>query len=348
MAWSLFETLRRWRDLADTKGTFGSPLKTDTIEAEAAQADADVAGELALAEGEKEIAEEKHVPPKKTQYISIIKLHGSIEGDNENELNFDNLKEPIEKAFKKKNVSAVILDINCPGGSPVEADRIARKILRESERKNIPVFAFISEVGASGGYWIACAADYIYAMPDSVVGSIGVISDGFGFDKLIAKLGIERRIYTAGEHKSKNDPYMPVSEADIEKKQEIQGGIHDHFKEWVRERRGKNLYKEDNPEELIADEGVTMAGDYWLAQDATDLGLIDGVYDMEEFLEEFYGDDVQCEEFSIHDTSFFSRLFSRNARGTHAAITPQSIGHALANSIVAKIKSEARWSKYKL
>lgn len=318
MSWSPLKAWQNWRNQS------GNVTNQDVADESAAD--------------EAEAASEKKKPSEKVR-ISIIKLHGDIQSGTEESLNFENMKEPIEKAFKKRGIKAVVLDINCPGGSPVEADLIARKIFRESARKGIPVLAFVHEVAASGGYWIACAADEIYAMPASITGSIGVISEGMGYDKLIAQLGIERRIHTSGTRKSQNDPFLPQNEDDIAKKEEIQSGIHDLFIAWVKERR-EGL--------LTADDDTIMNGDYWLSDKALEYGLIDGIKDMEGLLEDYYGDNVDCEEFGPKQQSLLSKIFFSSAANISQASVAQTIASGVIDAATKKARSEATWSRFRV
>jgi len=151
----------------------------------------------------------------------------------------------LARAFAQRGAKAVALTINSPGGSPVQSALIAQRIRLLANEKKLPVIAFVEDVAASGGYWLACAADEIVADAASIVGSIGVISAGFGFKDLIAKIGVERRVHTSGENKSMLDPFRDENPEDIERLKRLQGEIHDGFKDWVRERRGSKLKGEE-------------------------------------------------------------------------------------------------------
>ena len=174
----------------------------------------------------------------------------------------------IERAFATRGVSAVALAINCPGGSAMQSAMIAARIRRLSAEKKIPVVAFCADVAASGGYWLACAADEIYADASSIVGSIGVIAASFGFCTTRShRLGIERRVHTAGELKSFWDPFRPEQEQDVARLRRLQDRIHHQFIEWVKERRGSRL----------AGDRDLFTGEFWVGDEALGLGLVDGI-----------------------------------------------------------------------
>ena len=156
-------------------------------------------------------------------------------------MNIQDYNKLIEQAFQNKRNKAVVLVINSPGGSPVQSEFLADRIINLSKEKNIPVITFVEDVAASGGYWLACAADEIFASKASIIGSIGVISAGFGFDKALNKIGVDRRIYTAGKNKSLLDPFSPENKDDIKRLKNLQTKLHDHFISFIKLRRGKKL-----------------------------------------------------------------------------------------------------------
>ena len=168
---------------------------------------------------------------RKSQNVSSISLSGIIAPNmgRRKGLNLYELDKVIEQAFSVKNLKAVALQINSPGGSPVQSEMIAKRIRDLSEEKNIPVLAFVEDVAASGGYWLACAADEIFASKASIIGSIGVVSSGFGFDKAIKKIGVDRRLYTSGENKAILDPFLPENKDDIKRLKDIQKELHNQF-----------------------------------------------------------------------------------------------------------------------
>jgi signal peptide peptidase SppA len=177
----------------------------------------------------------------------------------------------LERAFSVRGARAVALVINSPGGSPSQSHLIFRRIRQLAEEKKLPVLAFIEDVGASGGYMLACAADEIVCDTYSIVGSIGVVGGSFGFPKLMEKLGVERRVYTSGERKVMLDPFQPEKPEDIERIQAIQKDIHAHFIALVKDRRGGNLNGADE---------TLFSGEFWTAQKAIDLGLADRLGDL--------------------------------------------------------------------
>src|ERR1700726_566384 len=189
----------------------------------------------------------------------------------------------LERLFAVRNAAAVALVINSPGGSPAQSHLIFRRIrdlAQEKERKGI---AFVEDAAASGGYMIACAADEIIADPNSIVGSIGVVGGSFGFDKLIAKIGIERRLYTSGEHKAMLDPFLPEDPDDVERLKTLQREIHDDFIALVKSRRGAKL---SGPEDSV------FSGEYWTGGRALGFGLVDALGDLRSTLRERFGDKV--------------------------------------------------------
>ncbi|THD75998.1 S49 family peptidase [Thalassobius vesicularis] len=214
--------------------------------------------------------------------VAVIRLNGVI-GTGRAPLNDAALAPVIERAFRKGKPKAVALIINSPGGSPVQSALIAARIRRLSEEKDIPVHAFVEDVAASGGYWLAAAADQIWADYGSIVGSIGVISSSFGAHEFIAKHGIERRVYTSVKSKSMLDPFQPEKPADVERLKDILGDMHKGFEAYVRERRGEKL----------ADDPDLFSGRVWLGEKAQALGLIDGLAHAEPKLKELYGDKVR-------------------------------------------------------
>src|ERR1700744_4512561 len=172
--------------------------------------------------------------------IGVIELHGLI-SQRPGTVSMATMAPLINRAFRGARGRSVILDIESPGGSPVQSDLIASLIRRRAEEHEVRVHAVIREVGASGGYWLACAADEIYANPMSIVGSIGVRGGGFGFPDLLQRIGVERRLYTAGAHKARLDPFSPEKPEDVAFAKGLMEKLHTRFKDWVRARRGKRL-----------------------------------------------------------------------------------------------------------
>ncbi|MEM7598410.1 MAG: S49 family peptidase [Pseudomonadota bacterium] len=214
--------------------------------------------------------------------VAVIRLSGAI-GGGARALNDDSLAPVIEKAFSKGKPAAVALIINSPGGSPAQSSLIGSRIRRLADEKNIPVHAFVEDVAASGGYWLASAADDIWIDHSSVVGSIGVIAATFGADKFIANYGIERRVHTAGKSKSMLDPFRPEKKEDIARLRGILEQLHETFIAQVKSRRGDKLSTDVD----------LFTGEFWLGQQAIDLGLADGIGHAVPKLKELYGDKVR-------------------------------------------------------
>ncbi len=211
--------------------------------------------------------------------VAVVRLQGMIaSGGRGQSLNDAGLAPLIERAFARGKPKAVALVINSPGGSPTQSSLIAARIRRLSEEKEIPVYAFVEDVAASGGYWLACAADEIYVDENSVVGSIGVISAGFGFQDFISRYGIERRVHTSGETKSKLDPFKPEKPEDIAWLKGLQEQIHQGFIAYVKRRRGDRLA-----------EGDLYNGDVWVGEKAIEMGLVDGVAHIVPKMKELFG-----------------------------------------------------------
>ncbi|MEL6582283.1 MAG: S49 family peptidase [Pseudomonadota bacterium] len=245
--------------------------------------------------------------------VSVVRLSGAIAGGGRfggAVLNDQSTAGLIERAFKRGKPAAVALAINSPGGSPTQSALIAARIRRLADETDTPVYAFCEDVAASGGYWLATAADHIYADDNSILGSIGVISAGFGFPEFIAKYGIERRVYTAGENKSTLDPFKPENPEDIERLKELQLHIHENFKTQVRSRRGERL-KEDTPE--------LFSGRIWVGQQAVDVGLADGLGHLVPKMKEIFGDKTRF-AVSAQKRSLFQRVGAPGAEELMDAI----------------------------
>lgn len=220
----------------------------------------------------------------KANRVSVLRLQGVISGSGgRGTLGHAALSPLIDKAFRNGKADAVALAINSPGGSPVQSALIGAHIRRLSEAFDCPVHAFVEDVAASGGYWLAAAADDIWVDESSITGSIGVISASFGFHDLIGRYGIERRVHTAGEDKSMLDPFRPEREEDIDRLKALQSQIHDHFIGHVTTRRGDRLTGDRN----------LFTGEIFVGTSAVDVGLADGVAHMIPKLKALYGDDVR-------------------------------------------------------
>lgn len=219
---------------------------------------------------------------KSDPFVAVIRLQGQISNGGRG-LDNPSLAPVIEKAFSKGKPAAVALEINCPGGSPVQSSLIAARIRRLAAEKNIPVFAFVEDVAASGGYWLACAADEIYVDDCSITGSIGVISAGFGLQDLISQYGVERRVHTAGKSKSMLDPFRQENPADVKRLKGWLETIHGNFITYVKSRRGTKLA--DNPD--------LFTGEVFIGQQGVDEGLADGIGHLAPVMKARFGDKVK-------------------------------------------------------
>jgi serine protease SohB len=239
----------------------------------------------------------------------------------------------LERAFAVPHACAVALLVNSPGGSPAQSHLIFRRIRQLAEEKKLPVIAVIEDVGASGGYMLACAGDEIVCDQYSIVGSIGVVGGSFGFPKLMEKLGIERRLYTSGEHKATLDPFLPEKPDDVKRLKALQKDIHQHFIALVKERRGARLKGNDK---------TLFSGEFWIAQTAIDLGLADRIGDLRSYLRQRFGEKVRMPLIAAERS-----LFGRRVPGISAldALAQQS---GLADDLISALETRALWSRYGL
>ncbi len=218
----------------------------------------------------------------RSSVVAVVRLDGVIGSAGQfggGGLTDSGLKPVLEKAFEMSRLKSVALVINSPGGSPTQSSLIAARIKNLSVETEIPVIAFCEDVAASGGYWLACAGDEIFADENSIIGSIGVISAGFGFHEFISRQGIERRVYTSGQEKSMLDPFKPEEKSEVLKLKKIQKAIHENFKNYVNDRRGQKVV--DKP---------IFTGEVWDAKSALELGLIDGIGHLEPILKDKFGE----------------------------------------------------------
>ncbi|RMF41509.1 MAG: S49 family peptidase [Alphaproteobacteria bacterium] len=258
--------------------------------------------------------------------VSVIRLYGAIgiAGRFGPALSDHMLAEVIERAFRRGRPAAVALAINSPGGSPVQSALIAARIRRLAEETGIPVYAFCEDVAASGGYWLATAADEIWADAGSILGSIGVISAGFGLQDLIARVGIERRVHTAGEQKSALDPFRPEDPAEVARLDAILKSLHESFIAQVRDRRGARL----------TGKGL-FTGAFWIGTQAVKLGLADGIGHLVPVMKEKLGEKVRF-RVTAPRRSLLQRLGGPGSESIHAL--PARLGEAL--------EDRALWSRY--
>jgi len=248
-------------------------------------------------------------------------------------LTLSSIARALERAFAVSDARAVALLINSPGGSPSQSHLIFRRIRQLSAEKKIPVLAFIEDVGASGGYMLACAGDEIICDQYSIVGSIGVVGGSFGFTKLMDKLGIERRLYTAGEHKAMLDPFLPEKADDVKRLKAVQKDIHENFIALVKERREAKLKGSDK---------TLFSGEFWTARKAVELGLADRIGDLRSTLRERYGEKVRTPLIAAE-----RGLFGRRVPGVSLA-EPLAQPPALADDLISALEARALWARYGL
>jgi signal peptide peptidase SppA len=241
----------------------------------------------------------------------------------------------LERAFATKNARAVALVINSPGGSPVQSRQIYLRIRQLAEEKKLPVLVFVEDVAASGGYMIACAGDEIFCDPSSILGSIGVVGGSFGFQELIKRIGVERRLYTAGAHKAMLDPFLPENPDDVARVKALQREIHAIFIALVRASRGDRLKGADD---------VLFTGEYWAGETSVSLGLADAIGDLRSTLRARYGEKVLTPVVAPA-TGMLSGLFGRKSAG--AATLGRLDGIAgLPDELISALETRAIWAKF--
>lgn len=241
----------------------------------------------------------------------------------------------IEKAFSLSKLPTVAIMVNSPGGSPVQSNLIFKRIRQLAEEKQKKIYVFCEDVAASGGYFLSIAGDEIYADPSSIIGSIGVISSGFGFVEAIEKLGIERRIYTAGLSKSTLDPFLPEKAEDVARLKAIQSDVHDAFIGLVKERRAGKLKAPD---------AELFSGAFWSGPKAMELGLIDGISDLRSKMQALHGKDVRLHVVEPPKTGLLGRL----KRLSPSVAAAETGGLAFADDLVSAIETRALWSRFGL
>ncbi|MBJ7535504.1 S49 family peptidase [Rhodomicrobium vannielii ATCC 17100] len=270
--------------------------------------------------------------------IPVVRLSGAIGAASplRQGLTLSGCATALDRAFATKG-PAVILQINSPGGSPVQSRLIYDRIVALKEEHDKKVYAFCEDVAASGGYMIACAADEIYADGSSIVGSIGVISAGFGFVHLIHKLGIDRRVYTSGENKMQLDPFRPEKPEEISRLKRLQAIVHEDFIALVKESRG----------DRIANSGGNLfTGEFWAGRQALELGLIDGIIDLRAKMRSEYGDKVRLKLISTE------RGFFRRKAGVGVSVSGTGMGisfaQGFADDLISALEERAIWARFGL
>jgi signal peptide peptidase SppA len=278
-------------------------------------------------------------PFTRTPTVPVLRLSGAIGmmSPLRAGLSIASLAEPLQKAFEMSKTPSVALIVNSPGGSAVQSSLILKRIRALAEEKKKKVHVFCEDVVASGGYYIAVAGDEIYAEPSSIVGSIGVISSGFGFVDAIDKLGIQRRVYTAGRSKAILDPFLPEKADDIERLAALQRDAHDVFIGVVKERRAGRLNGPD---------GELFSGAFWSGKQALEFGLIDGISDIRTRMREVYGDKVRLKVVPIERGGLLSRLRRTPNLETLASAVAQN--GSLTDDLLATLETRALWARYGL
>jgi signal peptide peptidase SppA len=259
----------------------------------------------------------------KVNFISLKGVIGDV-GKFDKGINIDNTSKTIEKAFKK-GVKAVAININSPGGSPVQSELIYKKIRELSQEHKIPVYTFAQDVAASGGYWLLCAGDEIFAHEASIVGSIGVVSASFNFAEAIKKLGVERKIYTEGKSKALLDPFSPEDKKGVEILRSVQKDIFQSFINLVKNRRGEKISKDEE----------IFTGAFWSGKTALELGLVDQIGDMRSVMQDKFGKEVKLIEVKDKKKSVIKDLIS--------GITPFNI-----SQFFQKAEERIVWNKFGL
>jgi serine protease SohB len=260
--------------------------------------------------------------------VAVLRMSGVIaDQSRKNNISYSKYAPLIEKAFGMADIEEVALVINSPGGAPAQCSLISSMIRGLAEEKNIKVTAFVEDVAASGGYWLACAADEIYVQESSIIGSIGVIAAMFGFDKTIKRYDVERRVYTEGEHKSFMDPFQPEDEQAVKRLKAMQKAIHKNFIEWVKSRRGEKLKGTDKS---------LFEGQIWVGKDGIDHGIADAVGDVWSVMRGRYGKKVKLA--TIEPDKPFWTSFIPGAK----------ISMPDADDVITAIEDKAVWNRWGL
>ena len=250
-------------------------------------------------------------------------------------LSLAGIAKTLERAFATKHAKAVALVINSPGGSPVQSRQIYLRIRQLAEEKKIPVLVFVEDVAASGGYMIACAGDEIFCDPSSILGSIGVVGGTFGFQELIKKIGVERRLYTAGEHKAMLDPFLPENPDDVARLKALQREIHAIFIALVKNSRGARLKGADD---------VLFTGEYWAGDTSVSLGLADLIGDLRSTLRARFGDKVLTPVIAPA-SGMLAGLLGRKSPGAGSLSALDGIG-GLPDEVISALETRAIWARF--
>ena len=263
--------------------------------------------------------------------IPVVRLQGMImeaSSPLRQTLSLSSCANALEKAFSDREAPAVAISVNSPGGSPVQSRLIYRRIRDLAEEKHKRVLVFVEDVAASGGYMIACAGDEIFADPSSVVGSIGVVSASFGFPELLKKIGVERRVYTAGKNKVSLDPFQPEKKADVDHLKALQLEIHETFINLVKESRGSKLVDDPN----------LFTGMFWTGKKGKELGLVDELSDLRSLIKQRYGRDAK-----MHLVSASRSLLGRKTPAISAGFVSSTV-----DGLIQSAEERALWQRYGL
>ncbi|WP_246790559.1 S49 family peptidase [Bartonella apihabitans] len=263
--------------------------------------------------------------------IPVVRLQGMImeaSSPLRQTLSLSSCANALEKAFSDKEAPAVAISLNSPGGSPVQSRLIYRRIRDLAEEKHKRVLVFVEDVAASGGYMIACAGDEIFADPSSVVGSIGVVSASFGFPELLKKIGVERRVYTAGKNKVSLDPFQPEKKADVDHLKALQLEIHETFINLVKESRGSKLVEDPN----------LFTGMFWTGKRGKELGLVDELSDLRSLIKQRYGHDAKMRLVSA----------SRSLLGRKTPAISAGLVSSTVDGLIQSAEERALWQRYGL
>jgi len=277
-----------------------------------------------------------------TPVVPVVRLSGIIGQGSQFQpgLNMASVAAPLEKAFSFKRAVAVALIVNSPGGSPVQSNLIYRRIRQLAAEKEKPVYVYVEDVAASGGYWIACAGDEIIADQNSIVGSIGVISAGFGFDRALEKLGVDRRVYTAGTRKMTLDPFTPEKAEDVRRLRALQRQVHQSFVDHVKSRR-EGLTPENDKE--------LFTGEFWTATQALPLGLVDKLGDLRADLHERFGEEVVIRLIGARRRLRFPAMMSGSGLGSGPGMdTPPLAGAIAADDWISAVENRLLWQRFGL
>src|ERR1700677_4472577 len=272
-----------------------------------------------------------------TAIVPVVRLSGTIGAVTPLRpgMSLAGVARTLERAFATRNAKAVALVINSPGGSPVQSRQIYLRIRQLAAEKKLPVLVFVEDVAASGGYMLACAGDEIFCDPSSILGSIGVVGGSFGFQDLIKKIGVERRLFTAGAHKAMLDPFLPENPDDVARVKALQREIHDIFIALVKQSRGTRLKGADD---------VLFTGEYWAGATSVSLGLADAIGDLRSTLRARYGDKVRTPVIAPA-TGMLSGLLGRKSAGAASLTSLEGIA-SLPDELISALETRAIWAKF--